>query len=195
MGKGTAAAVVVVLLVAGVVGLAVYVGNNPVSRAAGSLYQKGQGVGGQYLNSGQATIYVQDPPDYSPDVSSIVIAFSSIDMHSTNGSWITVSGTQTSVDLMKVIGLPEDLGTFRIPAGTYDQLRFMVDEAQATISGQTVLLQIPSGGQTGLKVAFPNDLVLSAGGGASIYVDITADNNALHSGLLIPTLTASMGSS
>lgn len=190
MGKGAAVAVVIVILV--IVGAAIYVGNNPVSKTVGSLYQKGNSIGNQYLNSGQVTLYVQDPPQYSSDVSSIKLSFSEIDIHSTNGSWITVTGSSTTIDLLQIVNLPKDLGTFRIPAGTYDQVRFMTYQAQATISGQTVLLQIPSGGQTGLKVVFPNGLSLSAGSGANVYVDITADNNDLHSGMLVPTLTASV---
>jgi len=190
MGKaGVAAAIITALLI---VGVAVYVGNNPISKATGSLYQKVQNIGAGYLSSAQLTIYMQDPPDYTSDVSSIQISFSEIDLLSTNGSWIKVSGSQATIDLLQIISLPKDLGTFRIPAGTYISVRFMVDQAQATISGKTVLLQIPSGSQTGLKVTISNGLTVSAGGGATLNVHIQADNNGIHNGLLIPAMSASV---
>lgn len=189
MGKGAVAAVIVVLLA--VVGAAIYVGNNPVSKTAGSLYQKGQNIGASYLNSAQTTLYIQDPPDYT-GVTSIKLTFSEVDLLSTNGTWTKLTSSSTSIDLVQVINLPKDMGTFKVPAGTYTQIRFMTSQAVAVVNGQDILLQIPSGSQTGMKVVIPNGLTLSPGGGANLYVDITLDNNGIHNGYLVPTMTASV---
>lgn len=144
---------------------------------------------------GKVSIFMTDPPRYSGNVTSINITFTEIAIHRVDGSeegtWLRLSSKATTIDLLKIIDVEEDLGSYAVPAGQYNQLRFMVSTATATIDGQPVELEIPSGAQTGLKVHF-KPFELAAGGAVTITVDITADDAKIHNGKLVPSMSATV---
>jgi len=142
---------------------------------------------------GTVNIYVTDPPRYSENVTHIYITFDRIEIcavGSGNGTWITLSGNTTTIDLLQLVNSAESLGNFSITAGNYSQIRLMSSAATAVIDNETVPLTIPSGSQTGLKVHFSSPLVLDPGESVSITLDISADGNEIHNGKLVPSLQA-----
>lgn len=137
-------------------------------------------------------LYMMDPPHYSGNVTAINITFTSIAIHSVveNESWITLTGNTTTINLLDIINSSEKLGSFSVPAGNYTQLRFMVSNATAVIDGQTYVLEIPSGSQTGLKVHFDSILALKAGQSVNMTIDIQVDDSDMHNGKLTPSMHA-----
>lgn len=84
----------------------------------------------------------------------------------------TVSTTPASYDLLALQnGVTALLGTTTIPAGTYEQLRLIVDSARVVLASgstfangdSTASLRVPSGMETGIKVNFAGGLTLPPG--------------------------------
>jgi len=84
----------------------------------------------------------------------------------------TVSTTPASYDLLSLQnGVTALLGTATIPAGSYEQLRLIVDSARVVLaSGSTFAdgdssasLHVPSGMETGIKVNFAGGVTLPPG--------------------------------
>jgi hypothetical protein len=144
--------------------------------------------------TGTVRLLITDPPKYSDNVTSITITFSQIALNRVdsegNETWVVLTNTPRTIDLMKVINVTESLGNFEVPVGNYSQIRFMTSNATAVINNETVQLTIPSGAQTGLKVHFKNPLVISANIVATVTIDITADDNSIHNGKLVPSMSA-----
>jgi hypothetical protein len=175
--------IALIILVVGVVGYAGYSGLIP-------FFQPPQ-------TTATFNLFIRDPPPYSADVQSINITFTRIEMHriafanGTGESWINLTlDSPVTINLLTVINTTKQLGSFFIPAGNYTELRFIVGEAKAEIGGAVTTLRIPSGDESGLKVIFPEKLNLKAGQTASTIVDINADDNNIHNGILRPTLKA-----
>jgi len=146
---------------------------------------------------GTIRLLITDPPHYSGDVTSINITFTEIALHqvnSTGEAWIVLTNSTdpTTIDLFKIIDVTQSLGNFTVPAGNYSQIRFMASNASAMINGEIVNLTIPSGEQTGLKVHFQSPFELKAGGTITITIDITADDNNIHNGKLVPSMSATV---
>lgn len=79
--------------------------------------------------------------------------------------WTTITVPKQRVDLLTLQnGATMDLGGATIPAGDYDNLRFLVTGGAVTVAGTDYDLTIPSGAQTGIKVPL----------GASFAADITS---------------------
>lgn len=144
--------------------------------------------------SGTVRLLITDPPHYSGDVSSITITFTQIALNRVDSeggeSWLVLTNGSTTIDLLQVINVTESLGNFEVPVGSYNQIRFMASNAVATIDGEPVVLTIPSGAQTGLKVHFQTPLEVKAGVVVTVTIDITADDNNIHNGKLVPSMSA-----
>ncbi len=139
-------------------------------------------------------LYMTDPPQYSEDVAAINITFTSVELRAVgvNESWITLMGNSTTINLLDIVNSSQKLGSFSVPAGNYTEIRFMVSTAVAVIGNETVVLDIPSGNQTGLKVHFASPLSLAAGASVNMTIDIRADNQGIHNGMLIPSMHATI---
>jgi hypothetical protein len=144
---------------------------------------------------GTIRLLITDPPHYSDNVTSINITFTEIALHqvnSTSEAWIVLTNDSTTINLFDIINVTESLGNFSVPAGNYTQIRFMASNASAMINGGIVNLTIPSGEQTGLKVHFQGPFELKAGSTVTITIDITADDNNIHNGKLVPSMSATV---
>jgi hypothetical protein len=86
----------------------------------------------------------------------------------------------------------QSLGSFKVPVGNYSQIRFMTSNATAVINNQTAILTIPSGAETGLKVHFQTPFQITTNGAVTITIDITADNDGIHNGKLIPSMSSTI---
>jgi hypothetical protein len=145
---------------------------------------------------GTISLFMTDPPHYSDNVTGINITFTQIALNMVNSTgnetWIVLTNDSTTIDLFDIINVTESLGNFSVPVGNYSQIRFMTSTASAMINGEIVNLTIPSGAQTGLKVHFQTPFEVKAGGIVIITIDITADNNGIHNGKLIPSMHATV---
>jgi hypothetical protein len=143
---------------------------------------------------GTVRLLITDPPNYSDNVTSIMITFSEIAINRVDGegdeTWIILTNTSRTVDLLQIINVTESLGAFEVPAGSYNQIRFMTSSAMAVINDHVVDLTIPSGGQTGLKVHFLTPLQVGVNMVVTVTVDITADDGSIHNGRLVPSMSA-----
>jgi hypothetical protein len=147
-------------------------------------------------NSGTVRLIIMDPPHYSNNITSINITFTEIALNQVNSTgndaWIVLTNSTTTIDLLQIVNVTQSLGSFSVPVGNYSQIRFMVSNATALINNQTVILTIPSGAETGLKVHFQTPLQITANGIVTITIDITADNDGIHNGKLIPSMSATI---
>jgi hypothetical protein len=151
---------------------------------------------GNPSNSGTIRLLMTDPPHYSNNITSINITFTEIALNQVNSTgndaWIVLTNSTTTIDLLQIVNVTQSLGSFSVPVGNYSQIRFMVSNATALINNQTVILTIPSGAETGLKVHFQTPLQITANGIVTITIDITADNDGIHNGKLIPSMSATI---
>ncbi len=146
----------------------------------------GTGTGG---GSGRLSLLLKDAPG---DVVAAVVTITEINLQGGGGTTV-LSNTAVTTDLLT---LAADAATLLddvvVPAGTYSQLRFVlsgayieVDNGDGTTSiyssapdypglplGATVAgdLQMPSMGQSGLKVTLPGDQLVIGDGGEKILV-------------------------
>ena len=75
--------------------------------------------------------------------------------------WDKADGPAQCFDLLELQGVSAEVAETDVPAGTYHQLRFIVESATVTLAegytfsdgeSTTMDLQVPSGAQTGIKV-------------------------------------------
>lgn len=93
-----------------------------------------------------------------------------------SGGWLTISVPKQRVDLLTLQnGATMDLGGATIPAGAYDNLRFIVTGGTVTVGGVDSDLKIPSGARTGIKVP------LGATFDADVTTTLTLDFDAARS--------------
>jgi len=155
---------------------------------------------GSGAGTGRLTLLLKDAPN---DVVAAVVTISEINLQGSGGTTV-LSTTAVTTNL---ITLAADVATLVddavVPAGTYSQLRFVlsggyleVDNGDGTTSiyasapdypglpvGATVAgtLQMPSMGQSGLKVTLPNDeLVVGDGGQKVLVVDFDVAQSFGH---------------
>ena len=112
---------------------------------------------------------MSDAPPNLGNVTAVNVTVTKVEVHPGNGtettdtsndpSWRTCWQGSRQFNLLSlanvtdVTNLPLIVDRNSLPAGTYDQLRLIIDPSSATITvnGQTQPLTVPSGGQTGLK--------------------------------------------
>jgi len=74
--------------------------------------------------------------------------------------WDKLDGPAQCFDLLQLQGVSAEIVETDVPAGTYHQLRFIVESATVTLAEgytfsdgeSTTILQVPSGAQSGIKV-------------------------------------------
>ena len=143
-------------------------------------------------------LVLKDPPiqDTTYGAIHIWVSFSSIEVHKVrsggSGSWITIQGTNTTIDLVALVTTPETLGSFSISSGNYTDIRFNVTSARVQITAGAAYVSLDITGYTVLQAHFPGQLTLSTGQSATITSDFHADNTSLLSGRLTANLTASI---
>jgi hypothetical protein len=108
------------------------------------------------------------------------ITFSEISAH-INGQWITVRGQPMTVNLLEWNnGKSIVIGTSEVPAGHYTQIRLKIQDAEVVINGQTHPLEVPSGAQSGLKLA--HEFTINAGSTYELVVDFDAQRSIVTTG-------------
>jgi len=165
-----------------------------VAGMAGIFALAGCGSGGSSSSDGSGilSLSLTDAPLVDDgSVTGVYITITGIEYHTDEGGWQRMEEFNTSVNPINLLELQEgksiSLGDFRLPAGTYTQMRFLLDAAEEKerpksntgcfieIDDKNETLYVPSGSQTGFK-AVGNYVVPEHG-----IVKITADFNVRKS--------------
>jgi hypothetical protein len=152
------------------------VARNAVGLALFGLSACGSGSGSS--SSGRLTVGLTDAP--VDGATSVVVAFTGIDLHGADGTTTSVNFAATQhIDLLKLQGGATGILTqgTAVPAGDYQWLRLKVladkdtqNESYITLSnGSQYPLYIPSGAETGLKLV--SGFTVAQGGTTSLLVE------------------------
>jgi hypothetical protein len=102
----------------------------------------------------QGTLVLQITDQPTPlQLETVDVTLSEVQVHfvgednstNTTTGWHTIVEGPVTYDLMQLINVTELLGQKDLPVGKYTQIRLVVDSATATIAGESVELEIPSG--------------------------------------------------
>ncbi len=183
MAKGTAAVILVILIIGAVSGYFFYT---------------------RYVQ-GTVVLSITDPPQvqpangqqYDPSILHIYLTFATIEIHqggfgnSSNNGWYAMVGSQRTVDMISVLTIAKTLGSTRLVTGTYDQVRFPVSTAVVTFSKLgNVTYSIPS---DSLKVSITGGgFQSSPGTTVSLRLTLSFNSNEIlaMNGHLTPHATA-----
>src|SRR5207245_9317363 len=121
MAKGTAAVILVILMIGAVSGYFFYT---------------------RYVQ-GTVVLSISDPPQaqpgsgrhYDPSILHIYLSFARMEIHQgglgnpSNSNWYTIVGSQKTRDMISVLTVPATLGPVPLVTGTYAGVRFPVSAA------------------------------------------------------------------
>lgn len=98
--------------------------------------------------------------------------------------FLTLTEEEMSFNLLDLTnGVTATLVDKQIPAGTYDQIRMIVSEANIVLKDQTIYdLKIPSGEQTGIKIMLDPLVVIAEDLGAEIILDFDVSRSFVVQG-------------
>ena len=157
--------------------------------------------------NGQLKLSITDAPVDTDSITSVNISVTGVQYLNDDGNWATFEnfeGPQTYDLLDLTRGESELLGSFDMKAGSYTQLRFMLDaveKGENPVSnpgcfltfndGSTKPLFVPSGSQTGYKAS--GDFTVPMNGVVSVTADFDARKSVVKAGasgkyLLKPTI-------
>ncbi len=169
MKQGTMWAWIVGVIVV-VVGI-IYLVNMPASTSQTSYQTQTSG------NQGRVVFSVADAAVSMSNISEVTFKVSQVQAHSTTDGWVTVSSTPHTFNLLTLNAQnkSEILADANINAGTYDQVRLIVDSVTVTKKdGTTKTAKLPSG-----TLTLKTNLVVNADHTASLNFDILA-SKSLH---------------
>ena len=145
-------------------------------------------------STGTLSVNITDAP--IDNVTSVIIAFSGVHVRQAGeqGSWLRYElETIRQIDLLTLTGPVSEplLSGVDIPAGTYDEIRLIIEDGSApggdfyntyleTSDGATEALFVPSGTSSGLKLK--NPFVVTAGGNISLTIDMDLSKSVLKTG-------------
>ena len=100
-------------------------------------------------SGGRVYVYLTDPGTHTPaptasnsSPTAIYLTVTSIMLHSTSGSWVTVSNKTVTVELTSSLSF---LASATIPPGNYTEVRLVVSAVTVSVNGVNVSATLPSG--------------------------------------------------
>lgn len=134
--------------------------------------------------SGTSTVAVQVTDAPATEADHLYVDFGRIELMPAGDS---EDGVQTvaeeggRIDVLTLTnGTIEDLGEIEVPAGTYHQVRIIVEDAQVVFGEESFDVKVPSGPQTGLKVNIDPPLVAAAGTTNLVTLDFDASRAVIE---------------
>jgi hypothetical protein len=127
--------------------------------------------------NGTVSIYVKDDPAMW---SHINVTFSEVKVHSSddNGSWMTLSIKNGTLDLIALSNVSALLASGEIPAGNYTQIRLVVISVTGMMTnGTSVTFTVPSGE---LKTTHPFNV--TAGATNRLTLEFDLDRSIVQTG-------------
>lgn len=104
---------------------------------------------------GSLEVRMHDAPIDSADAVNVSIQQVEINQGSSDDGWSVISSPNQTYNLLELTnGAYEVIGDTTLPAGTYQQIRLVLNESghSVEVDGQTYNLKVPSGPQTGIKL-------------------------------------------
>lgn len=130
------------------------------------------------MNGGQGRVVfaVTDAAASLENLTSVTMSVNKVEVQSSTDSWVTVSTTPYSFDLLKLkkSGALELLADVKLDAGTYNQVRLNISKVVVVKAGQTMEAKLPS---NDLKIV--GHLVVEADGTSTAVLDFMLDKS-LH---------------
>ena len=112
---------------------------------------------------------------------SVWVEIASVEIESADAGWITLASTPQRFDLLTLQNdVTAALGDATLTAGTYGQLRLIVDKASVVVAGVESSLTIASGARTGIKV--PLDQMVQDGTTYTVTLDYDASASIKDTG-------------
>ena len=128
--------------------------------------------------TGTFNVRITDAP---AEFDAVNITFSEISVNQSGGSAIVVSDSTQTINLIEWSnGLSTPLGSIELEAGTYNQIRLIIDSASVTVDGVKSAVTVPSGAQTGLKLT--HQFTLEAGFTYDLMIDFDASRSIVSHG-------------
>lgn len=128
-----------------------------------------------------------DAPAMIPGVEALHLTVSAVRVHADDG---TVGGTwyemlpdtltveERTFDLLELVnGEMLVIGEDQLPAGRYDQIRLVLEDASVTVDGKVYGLKVPSGTTSGLKLV--NEFRVLPGGLTGLVLDFDVARSLL----------------
>ncbi|MCH8288077.1 MAG: DUF4382 domain-containing protein [Candidatus Marinimicrobia bacterium] len=107
------------------------------------------------------------------------ITFSEVSVIPSGGQPIIVSDAVQTINLIEWSnGLSTPLGSIELEAGTYNQIRLIIDAASVIIDGVESSVLVPSGAQTGLKLT--HQFTMEVGSTYDLMIDFDASRSIVH---------------
>lgn len=154
--------------------------------------------GGNFLglttSSGYGTLQISmiDPPNVPPEVTSVYINYSAIQVHIANAGnksgWYNVASSGT-VNLTSLIANSKMLGKSSLPSGTYNIVRFNVTSALVTVGGKNYTASVPSGW---VQATLTGGVDVKQGYTSGLLINITprVTGNLVSGFVLVPSANA-----
>ncbi len=149
------------------------------------------------LGTGTINLSITDAPIDDSDVTGVFITINSMQYHKQDADWETFEGYNgpRTINLLNLTdGASELLGNFEMEAGTYTQLRFILDaplKGQGTPTnpgcylkyenGDSLALFVPSAGESGFKGT--GEFVVPSNGSVDITADFDARKSVVKAGV------------
>lgn len=141
--------------------------------------------------TGTFNVRITDAP---ASFDAVNIRFSEVSVIPSAGEPIIVSDAVQTINLIEWSnGLSTPLGSIELDAGTYNQIRLIIDSASVVIDGVESSVKVPSGAKTGLKLT--HQFTLEAGSTYDLMIDFDASRSIVRTGtpanpsyLLKPTI-------
>ncbi len=162
--KTLQAAFIGVVIAAGIIGGVNILSQNFLASSALSTSSSSSGtttiISGtkKPVSTGVLAAQITDPPNAPTGVTSILVSYSSIEVHAEgvpdNSGWYTIASNGT-IDLMSVVNVTKTLGSATVTSGLFTLVRIDITNATVTymnnnypaqLSSNTLLLPIISGG-------------------------------------------------
>jgi len=129
--------------------------------------------------------------DAPGDFDSVWVNVSKVEIEAADASWLTLADQPAKYDLLALQNdVTAALGGAQLVAGTYGQLRMIVDSASVVVGGVESSLKIASGAQTGIKIDL--DQTIEDGMTYSITLDFDAGKSIKSTGqgfLMTPVIS------
>lgn len=128
--------------------------------------------------TGTFNVKITDAP---ADFDAVNITFSEVSVNQSGGSAIVVSDSTQTINLIEWSnGNSTPLGSIELEAGTYNQIRLIIDSASVIIDGVVSTVKVPSGAQTGLKLT--HQFTMEVGSTYDLMIDFDASRSVVRTG-------------
>ncbi|MEO5635098.1 MAG: DUF4382 domain-containing protein [Candidatus Paceibacterota bacterium] len=173
MGK----ALGIILAAIVIIGAGVYLMNRPEGEVQDNTNVTTTPTQPQNVAQGRAIFSVTDAAVNMSTISEINMEVSQVSVHNATSGWAVVSTTPRTYGLLALNAKNESdlLADIRLPAGTYDQVRLMINSVVVkTKAGATKVAKLPSG-----ELKINTIFVVNADQTSSLNFDFLADKS-LH---------------